>query len=99
MKPPDLNRARARVTASTKSSFLPDGNEATSSITSSAHRVDGAHTFPEANMSDTAFSRDILSCPREGVNSWTGMPIRLNSYISGAPDAFFSIITPSGSHS
>jgi hypothetical protein len=59
----------------------------------------GAQTRPDANMSDTALSLDILSLPFTGVNSCTGIPIARISYINGAPEAFFSIMTESGAHS
>jgi len=55
------------------------GNEATSSTTSSAQLVPGIHTLPDANMSDTALRRLILSLPFDGVKSCTGIPIALNS--------------------
>ena len=75
------------------------GNPANSSITSSAHRVAGDHTIPEANKSDTALTLDILSFPRLGVYSCTGIPIALNSNIKGVPAAFASTIHASGLYS
>ena len=81
------------------SSCSPEGKLATSSTSSSAQLVLGIQTLPLANISDTAFNLAILSLPRVGVNSCTGIPIALNSEMSGAPEAFASTISASGSHS
>ena len=99
IKPPFLKRINACVVESTKSSWSELGKAASSSITSSAHLLRGAHTFPDANISATEFTLEILSFPRVGVYSCTGIPILLNSNTSGAPEALASTIQASGSHS
>ena len=56
--------------------------------------------MPDLNTSATEFNLATLSpVPLCGVNSCTGMPIRLNSWNSGVPLDFFSTTNESGSHS
>ena len=98
MKPPCRKRSNAWVLLSTRSSWVPTGKAANSSMTSSAQFLFGAQTMPEANRSLTALTLAILSLPLDGVNSLTGMPICRNSKISGEPAAFASTMQASGSH-
>ena len=84
---------------STSSSCSPAGNAKISSTVCAAQPVSGNQTWPEANMSVTAFKRAILSCPLPGLKSCTNMPERRISSISGWPLALASTITLSGCHS
>ena len=81
---------------STRSSCSPAGKAANSPTTSSANRVSGHHTTPDANKSATALTRAILSLPLVGVYSATGIPIALSSKINGVPAALASTIKASG---
>ena len=72
------------IVVSTWSSFCANGNPATSSTSSSAHRFGGTQTSPDEMMSDTEFRRAILlfgllAVPRTGVYSCTMTPARLIS--------------------
>ena len=69
------------IVVSTWSSLDANGNPATSSTSSSAHRFGGTQTSPDEMMSDTEFRRAILlfglfTEPLTGVYSCTMSPAR-----------------------
>ena len=64
---------------STKSSCSLNGNDAHSSISSSAKPMSGAQTIPASNIGATECILVTLSLPRDGRKLITGIPIILSS--------------------